>query len=187
MKLASRFTPGRAAFASLAAVALIASAAIVPSLATGETVPTGVTDTVYMQQGGKHGLRFVAPPTVHVGDTLTVINQTNPHKVGPHTFALVTQQSIPKTKRAQKSCFKKGHLCKAIEGWFGGPKLLENPTLAGLPGWDTPGNKRVKGDAWFTGETPGTSISQTVTSAPTQLFFFCAIHPFMKGSVQVLP
>lgn len=186
MKLASRFTPGRAAFASVAAVALIGSAVLVPSLATGDVVPTGVTDTVYIQQGGKHGLRFVAPPTVHVGDTLTVVNQTNPHKVGPHTFALVTQGSLPKTKRAQKTCFKKGHLCKAIEGWFG-PKLAENPTLAGAPGWDTPGNKQVKGDAWFTGATPGTSISQPVTSLPTTLHFFCAVHPFMRGSVQVLP
>lgn len=181
----TRRAPGRAAFVFAAGAALIASAVLLPSFATGDTPATGVTDTVFMQQGGKKGLRFVGPPTAHVGDTLTVINQTNPRKVGPHTFALVTQKSIPKSGRAQKACFTKGHLCKAIERWFGRP--LVNPTLAGGPGWDTPGNKTVKGDAWFTGNSPGTSISQQVTSAPTRLFFFCAIHPFMKGSIEVLP
>jgi len=169
----------------VAAVALIGSAVVVPSFATGDTAATGVTDTIYMQQGGKKGLRFVGPPTAHVGDTLTVVNQTNPRKVGPHTFALVTQKSIPKSGHAQRACFKKGHLCSAIEKWFGRP--LINPTLAGGPGWDTSGNRSVKGDAWFTGSQPGTSISQQVTSAPTRLFFFCAIHPFMKGSIEVLP
>jgi hypothetical protein len=181
-----RRKPGRAAFSFATAAALIASAVLLPSFATGDTAATGVTDTVYIQQGGKHGLRFVAPPTAHVGDTLTVVNQTNPHKVGPHTFALVTQKSIPKSRHAQDVCFSKSHLCKAIQKWFG-PKLSENPTLAGGPGWDTSGNKTVKGDAWFTGNEPGTSISQQVTSAPTRLFFFCAVHPFMHGSIQVLP
>ncbi len=182
-----------------AVMALIALGAIVPALAIGAygseataTTP-GSVPTVYIKDG-KKGLRFVAPSTVTAGEELKVVNETDPHKVGPHTFSLVTKGSLPKTHKAQKICFTKGHICKAIASWHGvkgnGP-VKENPAEAGAAGWDTLGSLTTKGDSWFTGEKPGTSIVQQVTVDTTagaqRIYFLCAIHPWMRGSINVLP
>jgi len=184
-----------------AAAAVVALAAFGPGLATGaygptETVPapTPGTATVYIKDG-KGGLRFVAPKTAIAGEQLQVINQTNPHQVGPHTFSLVTKSSIPKTKSARQLCFTKGHICKAIAAWHGvkgnGPVSI-NPAKAGAEGWDTLGSVTAKGDSWFTGSSkPGTSVVQQLTAdtsaGPTTIYFMCAIHAWMHGSIEVLP
>ncbi len=145
--------------------------------------------TVFISAQG--GLHFVAPKTIESGEDLTVINQTNPKQVGPHTFALVTKGSIPKTPNARKNCFTPKHICMAIASWHGvkgnGP-VKQNPATAGEEGWDTLGSLTKKGDSWFTGEKPGTSIDQKVTAAAgTTIYFMCAIHPWMHGKIEVLP
>lgn len=153
----------------------------------GAELPTATT--VFISAQG--GLHFVAPKTIESGQELTVINQTNPKQVGPHTFALVTKGSIPKTKKARQLCFTPKHICKAIAAWHGvkgnGP-VKQNPATAGAEGWDTLGSLTKKGDSWFTGEKPGSSIVQKVTAAAgTTIYFMCAIHPWMHGSIEVLP
>ena len=70
------------------AVALLALAAFASAASAG-TAPT-----VFIKDG-KKGLRFEAPKTIADGEELAVVNLTNPHKVGPHTFSLVTKGSIP--------------------------------------------------------------------------------------------
>lgn len=155
--------------------------------------PVASVPTVYIKDG-KEGLRFVAPKTVVAGEELAVVNQTNPHKVGPHTFSLVTKGSLPKTAKARQLCFTPNHICKAIAAWHGvkgnGPVKV-NPVDAGPEGWSTLGSLSKKGDSWFTGEKPGTSIEQPVnvdTSAgASRIYFLCAIHPWMQGSINVLP
>lgn len=147
--------------------------------------------TIYMK-ADKKGLRFVAPKTVFFGEELKVVNQSSPSKVGPHTLSLVTKGSLPKTPKARQLCFTPNHICKAIANWHGvkgnGPVKV-NPAKAGLEGWDTMGSVKKKGDSWFTGNKPGTSFSQPVTAdvsaGPTRLYFLCAIHSFMQGSVKV--
>lgn len=175
------------------AVALVAlSVAIAPSLAAGESSESGGA-TVFIRDG-KQGLRFVAPKTIAEGESLTVVNQTNPKKVGPHTFSLVQPEFIPKTPKAQKVCFTKGHICKAIAHWHGvkgnGPPT-ENPAEAGAEGWSTMGSLTEKGDSWFTGEKPKASIEQRVdagaTAGPVTIYFMCAIHPWMHGKITVEP
>lgn len=181
---------------SLVGVAAVALAAFVPGLASGAdtttttTVPaTGKTDTIYMRDG-KAGLRFVGPKTVGYGDELKIVDQTNPKKVGPHTFSLVQPAFLPKTKQQQKVCFTPNHICKAIATWHGvkgnGPPTI-NPVEAGPEGWSTEGNLKEKGDSWFTGNKPGASFEQQVTAEPgTTIHFLCAIHPWMKGSFKVV-
>jgi hypothetical protein len=195
--------PVRAASLAVGTTAL-ALAAFVPGFASGAdysypapapTAPsatTSTTPTVYIKDG-KQGLRFVAPKTVTGGEDLKVINQTNPRQVGPHTFSLVTKSSLPKTPKARQLCFTKGHICKAIARWQGargnGPPTI-NPAEAGAAGWSTMGSLTEKGDSWFTGNKPGTSIVQQVTAdvsaGPTTIYFLCAVHPFMQGSITVL-
>jgi hypothetical protein len=175
------------------AVGLTACMALAPALASGAT-ELGPANTVYIKAGGagpEGGLRFVAPKTIASGAELEVINQTNPHKVGPHTFSLVTKGSLPKTKKAENNCFTPKHICMAIAKWHGtngnGP-ITKNPVKAGAEGWDTLGSVTKTGDSWFTGTKPKTSIVQKVTAAAgTTIYFMCAIHPWMHGSIEVLP
>jgi hypothetical protein len=139
-------------------------------------------------------LAFEGPESVFEGEQLEVLNETNPHQVGPHTFSLVKKSTLPKTKAAQKSCFTPKHICMSIAKWHGfnpkTEKISINPVQAGPKGWSTMGNNSgKKGDSWFTGETKkGTHFSQEVTAkAGTTLYFMCAVHPWMQGSVKVLP
>lgn len=179
--------------ASALTVAVAASLTLVPALAAGDASEAAPNpeNTVYIKDGGKKGLRFVSPKYIYSGEELTVLNQTDPHKVGPHTFSLVTQESIPTTAKERQACFTPKHICKAIAAWHGvkgnGP-VHKNPAKAGAPGWDTLGSVTEKGDSWFTGEKPSTSITQPVSAAGgTTIYFMCAIHAWMHGSVEVRP
>lgn len=187
---------------SLARTSVLAGAAALllvslfgSSLATGADGPAPVavpTSTIYMK-ADKKGLRFVAPKTIGAGEVLRVLNQSDPKRVGPHTFSLVTKGSLPKTPSARKRCFTKNHICKAIADWHGvkgnGP-VKKNPAQAGLAGWDTLGSVTTKGDSWFTGNKKGTSFEQQVTvdvsAGPSRIYFLCAIHPWMQGSTEVV-
>ncbi len=179
----------------MAVAAVIALIAVGPGLASGatESATDSTVSTVYMKDV-KGNLRFVAPKTVTAGEDLRVVNQTDPQRVGPHTFSLVTKSSLPKTAKARQLCFAKGHICKAIASWHGSngnSPIDKNPVKVGGVGWDTPGSVSEKGDSWFTGSKPGTSIVQQLTAdtsaGPTKIYFLCAVHSFMQGSTDVLP
>jgi len=171
----------------------VAILVVVAALASLLACSTALAGTVYMK-ADKKGLRFVAPKTIVAGEELTIVNQSNPRQVGPHTFSLVTKGSLPKTPKARQLCFTPNHICKAIAAWHGvkgnGP-VKQNPATAGAEGWDTLGSVSKKGDSWFTGEKPGTSFSQAVTvdtsAGASRIYFLCAIHSGMQGSINVLP
>lgn len=180
------------ALALTAAAAAILLVVVGPGLAGADTAapPTGTkVDVVHIEEV-KGNLRFVAPATVDQGDQLEIVNDTNPKKVGPHTFAMVTLGSIPKTRTARQRCFTPKHICKAIANWHGvkgqGAPTI-NPAEAGPEGWSTMGTIHSKGDSWFTGFKPNASFVQTVSAAPQTIYFMCAIHPWMHGKITVLP
>ncbi|HET7444053.1 MAG TPA: hypothetical protein VFJ57_05280 [Solirubrobacterales bacterium] len=169
-------------------VAAIGLTFFASSLASATTL-TGVTDQISIQEtGGK--LKFVFPSTVVQGDQLEIVNETNPKKVGPHTFSLVTKGSVPLTKPARKSCFTPKHICLSVAQWHGfnpkTEKISINPAEAGPEGWSTAGSTSKKGDSWFT-EKKGEAFGQAVTAKPGDLYFICAVHPWMHGKVTVLP
>lgn len=175
--------------------AMLVAAAAIPALASGASAGSSATANTVLIKDGKGGLRFEAPKTIVAGEDLTVVNKTDPHRVGPHTFSLVTKGSLPKTPKARQLCFTPKHICMAIAKWHGvkgnGPVKV-NPVETGVAGWDTLGNLNRTGDSWFTGESKaGTSIVQPVsvdTSAgPSRIYFLCAVHPWMQGSINVLP
>jgi hypothetical protein len=170
----------------VAAVGLIAALAVAPTSASAAEL--GPTNTVYIKLS-KGKLFFEAPKTIAQGAELEVLNQTNAKQVGPHTFSLVTKGSIPKTPKQRQLCFTPHHICKAIADWHGvkgeGPPT-KNPAKAGEEGWDTMGSLTKEGDSWFTGTKPKASIVQKVTAtAGTTIYFMCAIHPWMHGSLEV--
>lgn len=172
--------------ATAIAVGLTASLAIAPALASG-------APTVSMKIS-KGKLVFSGPKTIFAGEDLKVANKTNPKQVGPHTFSLVTKGSLPKTPNARKLCFTPNHICKEIADWHGvkgnGPVKI-NPVDPGNAGWDMLGNLNREGDSWFTGEKAGTSftapVSVDTSAGPSRIYFLCAIHPEMQGSINVLP
>jgi len=180
-----------AAPAAIAAFALLgpglAGAAEAPAPAP---VPGGKDVITMVLEHGKLG--FESPEAVYAGDQLEILNETNPKQVGPHTFSLVEKSVLPKTKTAEKTCFTPGKICFSIAEWqkFNPKTEKVGKTLsqAGPKGWSTLGNTKKVGDSWFTGETKsGTHITQVVSAkAGTTLYFMCAIHPFMQGSVKVL-
>jgi hypothetical protein len=184
-RFVTRIAHRRAPLAVLAAAAALLVLALTPAFASGATI--------YMK-ADKKGLRFVAPKTIEAGEDLTVLNQSDPRKFGPHTFSLVSKGSLPKTPNARKLCFAKNHICRSIAEWHGvkgnGPVKV-NPVDAGLPGWDTLGSTSREGDSWFTTNKPGTSIKEAVTidvsAGPTRIYFLCAIHPWMQGSSEIVP
>jgi hypothetical protein len=177
---------------AVAAAAVTMLAVFAPGLAGAATTPTGTTDTISIQEV-KGALKFVAPESVHLGDELEIVNETDPKKVGPHTFSLVTKGSLPKTPSARKNCFTPKHICLSVAQWQGfkpkTEKITINPAKAGPEGWSTLGSPSKKGDSWFT-EKKGGTFTQQVTADPATtgtLYFMCAIHPWMQGSVKVLP
>lgn len=162
--------------------------AVLASPIAGATTLTGVTDTISIVES-KGNLKFEFPATVTQGDQLEVVNETNPKKVGPHTFSLVTGGSVPKTKSARKNCFTPKHICLSIAKWQGFNKKEEitiNPAEAGPEGWSTMGSTSKKGDSWFT-QKKDEAFTQQVTAKPGTLYFMCAVHPWMHGKVTVLP
>jgi hypothetical protein len=178
-----------AAATPLAALALLA-ALVVPNLATAETpATTGSVTTIEIKMEGKK-MGFVGPSTVHEGEELRVVNNTMPSMVGPHTFSLVTQSSLPKTAKQRKTCFTPGKICMGIAKWYGlkGEENPKEPLVAvGQEGWDTMGTTTKKGDSYFFGKK-GASIEQVVSAkAGTTLYYMCAVHAFMQGSIKVLP
>ena len=151
--------------------------------------PTGKTVVISVREiAGK--LRFVGPATVTAGDDLEIVNRTDPQRLGPVTFSLVRRDYLPKTKHAQAICFPPGRICWSIAEWQGvhgeGVPTI-NPAEAGLPGWDTPGSTTIPGDSWFSGLQPGGHFAQEVSArAGRRLWFMCAIHPFMRGTIKVV-
>jgi plastocyanin len=166
--------------AGFARIAIVAALAALVALCAFASVASAAT--VYMK-ADKKGLRFEAPKTVVNGEALEIVNRSNPKKVGPHTFSLVTKASLPKTPKAHQLCFTPKHICKAIATWHGvkgnGPVKIN------------PAEVSKKGDSWFTGEKAGTSFEQPVnvdtTAGASRIYFICAIHSGMQGSINVLP
>ena len=180
---------------TLSLVVIAALAAFGPALAAGSAeTQASSANTVLIEGSKKSPLKFVYPKTIVSGEELTIENKTVPKAVGPHTFSLVEESEFAETAPERKKCFTPKHICMAIAKWHGvkgeGP-VTENPVKAGKPGWDTEGTLSKTGDSWFTGEKPGSSFTQKVTAdtskGPTTIPFMCAIHPWMHGSIEVLP
>jgi hypothetical protein len=185
-----RHLRGKLPFAGgVVVVCTIGAALGVSSLASAtgasHSAKSGVTVRRVFMRGNKNP-HFVAPKSIHAHDKLKIINQTDPNKIGPHTFSMVQQRFIPKNNKQVKDCQKKGHICRKIFHWHKNGKV--NPVEVGRHGWDVEGSLKHKGDSWFTGEQLGAHFKQRVPeSAPSVIHFICAIHPFMHGSIVVKP
>lgn len=173
------------------AVALLAAAAGPASAVAKGGVPENAT--IYIKGNSPNTLRFVGPKKVREGGQLTIVNQTDPRKVGPQTFSLVEPEEVPKTKSQRAQCPKQGHICNAIMHWHGiksSGQAAHRFVDTGFKGWDALGSKTEKGDSWYTNKK-GQSIEETVfagaTATPVVLTFISAFDPELHGSITVVP
>ena len=158
----------------------------------------GLDTTIKIKQkpSGKPYFDVPGDGTVVPGANLTIVNKTNPRKIGPHTFSLVTSDVRPHGPQEKKDCgkLKEGTICNvAAFDWHQvtfsqnsfhvGQKNVE----AGNPGWDTEGDLNNTGDSQFISKQDQ-SFSRSVSAAPaTVLHFMCIVHPEMQGKVTVGP
>ena len=176
---------------------LLAAAAAVTAITVvgvGSATASKSSDKVHatvikMKQDGKD-LYFDAPTSVAAGAVLKIKNTTDPQKIGPHTFSLVKEKTIPTDEADIKACEKelKG-ICGAVVKWhhvdLQTGDVGVNPVEAGGKGWDKEGSEKVKGDSWAS-LAEGQTFKQKVTAeSGTVLHYFCAVHPFMQGEITV--
>ena len=107
-----------AVVATVGALAAIGIAGPVWASAGDSAAEAAPANTVLIEGKGR-SVHFVYPKTIVAGEDLTITNKTNSKQIGPHTFSLVTEADIPKTKKERKLCFTPGHICKAVAGWHG--------------------------------------------------------------------
>lgn len=172
-----------AAALAVAGAAGVASAGAAGGPAAGKAKVT----TIRMIGKTEPKQRFAGPDTVAVGSRLRVVNETDPMKVGPHTFSLIRRALIPDSKKEGRECFEKG-VCGAIANAhkvdFQTGEVKKPIVDPGKPGWDKSFGER--GDSWFT-EQIGEEYSAEVTAEPgTKLTYFCAIHPWMVDRIEVV-
>jgi plastocyanin len=174
------------ALAALGALTIVGAGVGAASASTPQKVHATV---IKMKQDGKN-LFFEGPETVAAGATLKIKNVTDPQKIGPHTFSLVRENTIPTDAADIKDCEKKFALiCGAVIKWHDVDvqtgEIGINPVEVGHDGWDTEGSLKRKGDSWVA-EKEGQTFKQKVSApAGTTLSYFCAVHPFMVGQITV--
>lgn len=188
LKKANRLRIGGAVL-TLAAISAIGAGG--PASASPEPQLRGV-DAVIDIKGAGQNLRFKGDDEVSEGATLQVNNLTDPIADGPHTFSLVTKQAMPKGGKKRRKCENlKLKVCERIQEAhnieFGPmPPPITYHVDHGFEGWDRPFDKQTDGDSFFT-EEQDDSDSRTVSADPGKLRYFCIVHPFMKGKIQVIP
>jgi hypothetical protein len=177
---------------STAAVAALGALTVVVAggPATASISSKAGATVITMERDGKD-LFFDGPATVESGTALKVKNKTNPAQVGPHTFSLVREKTLPETHEQIHKCQKefKG-ICGQIIRWhevdLDTGEVGENPVDVGKKGWDREGDRKRKGDSWVAEKGKGESFKREVTApAGKTLTFICAVHAKMQGEITV--
>jgi len=172
-----------------AAVAVGALAVALGAGPSGAQTPAEPAEIVMKIDG--RSLDFKGSKQVVAGEQLRIRNATNPRRIGPHTFTLVTARLLPKP-RSFKGCFGRGRICRRVAVAhrvnFKTEKVGRPLFKTGKEGWDKSftRNRTSTGDTWFTARKSET-ISQVVSAkAGTTLRYMCAIHPEMQGRIDVV-
>jgi plastocyanin len=161
-----------AAFASIAAVAAATGgqASVTPS--HHPVLRTAGREIFKVNHSDTSTLHFLPQDvTVRQGDTLTLVHGDGTHD--PHTVSIVAAGELP-TGGECAAC-EKVQKAQFPHGPQGPPQPVVN---VGRPGLDAPGDSVL----WIGGQ-----MRVKVTAAPgTILHYFCAVHPWMQGTIHVI-
>jgi plastocyanin len=124
------------------------------------------------------GARFrPGDATIKSGGTLTLNNKSG----APHTFSIVKESDVPKSKGKILNCGSPKTICETLFVAHQ-PDADGNPTVptvdVGQPGIDAPGDSLVLNPKQK--ETVKVSAKKG-----TELYFMCAIHAWMQGELKV--
>jgi plastocyanin len=150
-----------------------ATAAAVGSAAGGTVVRTEGREILRANESGTYTMHF-APETVtvHSGGTVTFVHGDSTHD--PHTITIVAARELPTRIDPCRAC-EKAQQAHFPQGPQGPPTPVVN---VGRPGLDAPGDSVL----WMSGRV------KVKVSAPagTVLRYFCAVHPWMQGTIRVV-
>lgn len=173
------------------ATALVAVGMMGGGLAmAGGAARGGHKPTRIRMEASKKDLFFKGPSTIERGTDLQIVNDSNPRKVGPHTFTVVKRKFLPGSKQEMKQCEKGKGVCgqvAAAHQYDPATNKVNRPTVeVGKSGWDKAFTDKKIGDSWYT-EKKGAKQTRTVKAkAGTKLFYVCVVHPFMQGKIKVV-
>jgi hypothetical protein len=115
--------------------------------------------------------------TVRSGGTVVIKGDKGAYNEGPHTFALVKKSQLPITAKAINNCA----ICGKIAQDLGADPNSQAPPAKtfddGGDGFNKPG------DVVFFEKNP--AALKISAKKGTTLYYICAIHPWMQGSVKV--
>src|SRR3954452_24006221 len=182
----------RIAVALAATATLCASAlAIAPAIAATAHSAAGKKNHIVIRDGqtykpgfyAKFNLRFTPfKQTVRKGATVT-LTRKDLSAGEPHSISFVKKSQLPKTNRAIDKCQNQGHICFKIgvahqfdpqTGNVAKPVVDVNK-----PGVDGPG------DSFYIAPKDKTLSFKVTAKKGKTLYYLCAIHPWMQGSIKV--
>lgn len=166
------------------AVALAAVGLAVASASGATSAPK--VDHIGIKSGGKvkpgffiqDSLRFTPyVSSVKSGGTVAIKGDKFAYTEGPHTFAIVKKSQLPKTAIQVNNCA----VCGKIAQQLGADPNSQAPPAKtfddGGDGFNKPG------DVVFFQANPA-ALKITAKKGST-LYYLCAIHPWMQGSINV--
>jgi plastocyanin len=171
--------------ARIAAVAAVALGSVFAFTATSsaqdKTIRTLGTEDVHINSKIFSDLRFSpGHTTLRSGDQLTLSHDDKTPE--PHTLTIVNASELPSDVEGVFGCGAPGTVCDDVFSTVG-PQITDESksqfvNVAGGSGLDG----RLD-TLWL---PAGTSITVPVTApSGTTLSYFCAIHPWMQGSITV--
>lgn len=125
---------------------------------------------------------FPGTLTVKSGATVTLINKSRGG--APHSLSLLKRSALPKTGEAIMACAACGPLIAAHQADPNTGEVKVPVVDVGRPGFDTMGDDTTAGDSVFLPPKGKVKFKVTAKKGST-LSFFCAIHPWMQGTIKV--
>ena len=151
------------------------------SSAVDKTIRTMGTEDVHINSKIFSDLRFSpGKSTVRSGDSITLshVDQTEE----PHTLTIVDAAERPTDVDGVFSCGEPGTLCDDVFNAVGA-QIVDDTQAQFINVSGGPGLDGRFDTVWL---PPGASISVPVTApSGTTLAYFCAIHAWMQGTIQV--
>jgi plastocyanin len=171
----------RLVIAVVAALALAMVGAGSVSAHSGKQVRTIGGNSFKANQFVKSTFRFAPGKiTVDRGDKVTFVDRDQDAD-DPHTATIVNQADLPTTFDEVFECEACNDALAAHDPGNDGQPPFNLVVNKGNPGLDTPGDSLL-----FGGELDNQSIRARVTAAKgTTLYYLCALHPWMQGSIKV--
>jgi plastocyanin len=167
---------------ALGLVAASVSAGLALAAAQGGPIVRTPEQNIFIPNALEGSTLHFEPGAVSVpsGGTITWVDS---QKDEPHTVTIVKKSELPRTSAQVENC----NACRLALGHLKNPRDPEHSGIKtfvldkGAKGFDT------RGDSLFLAPVGPHKKGTVVVSAPagTTLYYVCAVHPWMQGSIVV--